>query len=82
MPIDMSVLCKLGATCRIAELKAELAELEAFCEEAEVVHVDGGEVPENGRRPMSAAARKKMSQAAKARWAKKNRNDAAAANGG
>ena len=74
-------LAKKGATLRLQELKAEIAQLmKAFPHlrygsAVSPAMPDAVEEPKTRRsRTMSAAARKKISEAQKARWAKQKAN--------
>jgi len=76
-------LAKKGATLRLQELKAEIAQLmKAFPHlrygsAVSPAMPDAVEEPKTRRsRTMSAAARKKISEAQKARWAKQKVNKA------
>jgi hypothetical protein len=75
------VLAKKGATHRLQELKAEMAQLLKvfphlrYGSAVSPAMPDAVEEPKTRRRrTMSAAARKKISEAQKARWAKQKGN--------
>jgi hypothetical protein len=69
-------LARKGATHRLQELKAEIAQLVKvfphlrYGSAVSPAMPDAVEEPKTGRRRMSAAARKKISESQKARWAK------------
>jgi hypothetical protein len=65
MPIDVDHLARLGASVRLRELEAEITTIRRFLGKAAT--------PPTSVRPkrtMSASARKRISRAQKARWAK------------
>ena len=78
----MRELARLGATARVAQLRAEIAQLERSFPgvsgaqsrrgrpAAAAADAGGAQPTKRRRRKMSAAARKKISDAQKRRWAK------------
>ncbi len=64
MPLDLDHLSRLGASVRLQELEAELKAIRRFLGKAAQPPAD------RPKRTMSAAARKRISRAQKARWAK------------
>ncbi len=61
--MDMNGWARKGAEVRLGELREEMAELEQF--------IKGGMTETPPKRSISPAARKRMSLAAKKRWAEK-----------
>jgi hypothetical protein len=73
----LSELARFGAAARIKELRTEIADLQRILihppstASAAVLSASSGSSPQPRKRwNMSAAARKKISEAQKARWAK------------
>ena len=66
---ELMTYARLGAEARIAELRAELAALEAAFGSGRGRGDAAAKAPRK-RRKISAAARKRIGEAAKKRWAK------------